>query len=43
MQAVLVCDDEELSVPLSKLQPLDDTDGQSSEAILDWLYWTGRG
>ncbi|MGF1580299.1 MAG: calcium-binding protein [Gemmataceae bacterium] len=32
-----------LAVPLSQLEPVDDNDEETMEAVLDWHYWVGQG
>lgn len=35
--------DDELAVPLSQLEPVEELDEETREAIMDWKYWTERG
>lgn len=32
-----------LAIPLAQVQPLDETDEKTKEAVADWHYWTARG
>ena len=32
-----------LAVPLAQLTPIDSTDFDTRQAVLDWLYWVGMG
>lgn len=35
--------EDKLAVPLSQLEPFDEVDGDTCEAIFDWHYWKSRG
>ena len=32
-----------LAVPLSQLEPIDETDEETTEAVADWHYWRAQG
>lgn len=32
-----------LAIPLAQVQPLDETDEKTKEAVADWHYWIARG
>lgn len=43
MYVIVEFDGDELAVPLSQLEPDDDLDEESREAVCDWHYWCEQG
>lgn len=43
MFVLIAWEDDELAVPLSQLEPGDEVDEETKEAVADWHYWVDRG
>jgi hypothetical protein len=43
MFVMIEWEDDELAVPLAQLEPDEDADEETKEAVADWHYWVNKG